>query len=191
MTEKTRYCPSCGENVPVYEFAMEKGIELRCSFCSFPLDLETPQLRGAKGALIVADDAQTITTMVKDYFTGKQLFDPIFPASHGGEVLKHLVALWKDGKTVELVILDIKMPVLNGAQVAVAIRWLEKGFGILSPTPLIFLSGVRITEDLKKVMEYCQPSYYINKASGGSPDELLNRIDHVARSLLQPSRATR
>lgn len=185
MTDRMRYCPSCGEDVPIYEFSTDKGVELRCTFCSFPLEQLTFKELESTGTLIVADDAETMVCMISDFFDAKKLFHPILKAKNGGEVLQILAECWNKSKSVKLIILDIKMPVLNGAQVAIAIRWIEKGFQLQKPTPLIFLSAVRITDDLKKVMEYCQPSFYINKASaGGTPEELLNRMEQVARRLL-------
>ncbi len=183
MENKKRYCPSCGENVPVYDFDTERGIEVRCAYCSFPIDWQAPEEVETGKAVIIADDATTTLTMLQDFFTSRATFNHIVAVSHGGQVIKTLTELWHAGREVALAILDIRMPILNGAQTAIAIRWMEKGFGIVKPTPILFLSALRIDDNLKKVIAYCRPASYLNKASD-DPETLLKRLNQVVMKII-------
>ncbi len=184
MANPIRYCVSCGEDVPVYEFITEKGVELRCSYCGFTLDWKTPDQLMVQGDLVIADDSKTLATLIRDFFADKGDFRHIYTAHHGGQVLEIVTDLWKKDHMIELIILDVKMPVLNGAQCAIALRWIERGFGFHRKTPIIFLSAYRASEDLKKVIEYCQPSHYLNKGKS-EPEDMLKRLYTVASNLIK------
>lgn len=186
--EDRRFCPSCGENVAVYEVEVERGRqrgrEVRCAYCGFSLDWAPPQSLTREGTLIIADDTVTLAEMVKDYFQGRGLFDRILVARHGGQFLEAAVRCLQGQQAIRLAIVDVRMPILSGPQAAVAFRWVEQAFGRNVRTPLIFLSALRVDENLQRVLEYCAPAHYVNKSTEGPPETLLDRLYQVAVHLI-------
>ncbi len=191
MTEGRRFCPSCGEDVAVYEVEVERGRqrgrEVRCAYCGLSLDWVLPTSLAREGTLIVADDTATLAEMMKDYFQGRGLFDRILVARHGGQFLEAAVRCLQNQQVIRLAIVDVRMPILTGPQAAVAFRWVEQAFGRTVRAPIVFLSVLRVDEHLQRVMEYCAPAHYVNKSSEGPPEALLDRLYQVAvRLISQP-----
>jgi|GEM_PF-429903 CheY-like chemotaxis protein/DNA-directed RNA polymerase subunit RPC12/RpoP len=194
--EGRRFCPSCGEDVVVYEVEVERGRqrgrEVRCAYCGFSLDWVPPTSLAREGTLIIADDTATLAELLKDYFQGRALFDRIVVARHGGQFLEAAVRCFQNQQAIRLAIVDVRMPVLTGTQAAVAFRWIEQAFGRTSRAPIIFLSALRIDENLQRVMEYCAPAHYVNKSTEGPPEALLDRLYQVAVHLMsQPATEVR
>ncbi len=182
------FCPSCGEDVPVYRAVVEKAqqqmVELRCAYCGFSLEWVQMQKVTSGGTLIVADDSETMVALIRDYFAQRNMFEEIWTARNGGEFLQAAVRALRSGHLLRLVIMDIRMPVLSGAQAAIALRWIEKGFECTRSTPIIFLSAFRVDESLKRVLSYCAPAHYINKEAPGTPEALMQRLYQVASRFL-------
>jgi CheY-like chemotaxis protein len=88
---------------------------------------------------------------------------------------------------VSLCILDIRMPVFNGVNAAMALRSIEKGFERPRKTPILFFSTVKCDDTLREVLRFTSPSRYINKGASDSPDQLADRLLEVVQRLLQES----
>ena len=88
-------------------------------------------------------------------------------AVNGGLALKFLTK-----KTVDLILLDYEMPVQSGPQVMTILRNNESTKDI----PIVFLTGVKDTEKIKKVLEL-KPQGYLLKPI--ETTKLFEAIDKV------------
>jgi DNA-binding response OmpR family regulator len=74
-----------------------------------------------------------------------------------------------------VVILDIEMPIIDGFGVARFLRSFEEKFKT-KRHPILFFSGRKADENLKKRVALFAPAYYLNKGSSKDPDELMERV---------------
>ena len=86
------------------------------------------------------------------------------------------------GKSVDLAILDIEMPVMDGFTAARVLRSLEKKLRV-PPCPIIFFSAKKAGESLKRQMALYHPVRYLNKGAEGSGEDLTKRISFLISHL--------
>ncbi len=85
---------------------------------------------------------------------------------------------------VEMVILDLVMPVMDGITAARIMRSIEQKYQV-DPTPILFFSARKCDEELKRQMKMFLPASYVNKGASGEPEQLLERIDQLVTYLLK------
>ncbi len=86
--------------------------------------------------------------------------------------------LRSEKKAVDVVLLDLNMPVMDGLTTARAIRTLEMQRQI-PKVPITFFSGEKATDDFRAEMERLEPAYYINKGADSDPDKLVSRVEYL------------
>lgn len=182
MNEK-QYCPSCGEDVDTTVKEHERTKEICCLYCGFPLKEILKDHFSSNKIIMVVEDSRLLSEMIKDYFISNKLAKEILCNYDGGTFLAEYVRRTRMNVEIGLVILDIVMPVLSGINAAIAMRAIEKGFNV-DKVPIIFFSVKKADEQLKKVMEFCAPSYYLCKATSKDANELCARLYKVANRLL-------
>lgn len=183
-----KYCPSCGERVYTYTVQREDGIELRCSACGFPLSLETePPLRGLE-CIMIADDDRLFRSILADLLEDRGLATTVVACENGTTFLTAAADRFRQKLSIKLAILDIIMQPIDGVATAMALRSLEKGMQVAQPTPILFLSAVRLDDALGKLITQCRPAIYLNKASDATPAQLGPRLDKVIGFLLERGR---
>ncbi len=182
MNEK-QYCPSCGEEVETTIKERERMKEICCLYCGFPLKEVIKDHFQSSKIIMLVEDSRLLSEMVKDYFITNKLAKEILCNYDGGSFLAEYVRRTKMNAEIGLVILDIVLPVLSGINAAIAMRAIERGFNA-DKVPIIFFSVKKADEQLKKVMEFCAPSYYLCKATSKDANELCSRLYKVANRLL-------
>ena len=75
----------------------------------------------------------------------------------GEEVLTALSKALEDGKSPSLLILDLRIPIMNGINVAIAVRAYERGFNLSEKIPIVFLFNPPEQASFEKVIRFCQP----------------------------------
>ena len=109
-------------------------------------------LRGVR--ILLADDDEFNLMIVQDdlnYFIPEV---KILVAGDGKEALEKFAS-----GSFELVLLDIHMPKLGGAEVASEIRKIEKEKGVTHPIPIIALTANIIPSEIEKFMKYGMSDY--------------------------------
>ncbi len=186
MSDNLVFCPSCGDMVKTYETHRDDIMELRCGYCgltleSAVLDVEIKKLE----RVIVVDDSELITTMLNDKILENELASKVVTAPDGGKFITTLVNTFEKRKPLDLVILDIQMPIMSGINAAVAMRAIEEGFSREDrKIPILFFSVKRCDDNLKKVIDFCEPAQYLNKGVSNTPDEMFDRVKKVLVQLL-------
>ena len=172
-------CPACAEDVvPVAEVSGR----LRCPKCQLVLVAEAESSQVLYETVLVAEDTQLIREMLKDGIVSEGLAHRVFTAEDGA----HFIELYTDqlyhDRTVELVVLDLQMPILSGANAAIAMRGIERGCGA-RPATIVFFTGHALTDDLRRLMQHCRPAHYLNKGADASPPRIIKRLREVMRAL--------
>lgn len=180
-----RYCSGCGEEVYTYTVLKEEGIEVRCSACGLPLELEPGARAGSLDCIAVADDDRLFRTMLTDLLIDRGLALKVLACEDGADFLAQMAGRLRHELPTRLAILDILMHPLDGTAAGIALRALEKGFGLPQPIPILYLSAVRVDEGLRKQIELSAPALYLNKAVDATPERLADRIQRIVTQLLR------
>ena len=184
-----KYCPSCGEQVFTFPVVRGNEVAIHCSSCGLSLELEAEYRLQTLPCVAIADDDKFFRTLLTDLLLTRHLTQEVLPAASGAELLTRLTERLVTGKEVGLVILDLLMPDLDGGVAARALRALERGLHRPRPLPIIYLSGVRCDEGVRRLVARTQPALYLNKAADSTPDRLYQRIEKMVAYLLWQAHA--
>jgi CheY-like chemotaxis protein len=143
-------------------------------------DIESPPLE----TVVTVEDSNLISAMLNDMLVEKGLTRKVIPCKNGYEFLGRYICETKLKTKIGLVVMDVKMPVLNGISAAVAMRAHEKAMRVDHP-PILFFTSKRCDETFRKVLVHSAPAMYINKGSSTSPEHLQDRISKVIGQLLR------
>lgn len=146
-----------------------------------------PAAASAAGAalfdrVIIAEDSALLREMAKDSLVRAGLGRQVRSCADAMEMLQLVAESVAAGVAVDLIIIDIDMPVLSGHQAAIALRAFEKGMKA-KPTPILFFTAFPCDERLKKVLDLCQPARYLNKGTDAAPDRIAARLVQVLSNL--------
>jgi len=200
-----RYCMGCGESVDTHIVDKDGTAELRCLCCGLTLKvLETAQPEKPEEdddkiilepledeeeveawSMIIADDSDFLREFMKKLILKKGLAHEVIACRDGQEFITEATKALAEDKSVDLVILDLEMPRMDGITAARALRAVEEKFEVKRKVPILFFSVRRCDDGLKKQLAKCAPASYINKGSDSSPEQLTNRVDQLIRFLLK------
>lgn len=182
---KKTYCPSCGVEVDTYVI-LESGSEvIHCASCGLTLTehLEPPPAK-ILDCIIYAEDSDLLRNLITRLLVDKKIGREVIPCKNGAEFISHATRRLREKQPVNLGILDVEMPIINGIQAAFSLREIEKGLGANKKIPLLFFTVRKCDEEFKKFLKSFQPSSYVNKGASDSPEELANRAYRVISRLL-------
>ncbi|MBI4697795.1 MAG: response regulator [Nitrospirae bacterium] len=193
----TKYCICCGEEVQFNRIKKDERVEFTCLFCGFLLAAEESTLSpygesappvthtGDKlRYVIVADDSKFTRKIIQDLMTEKKLAEEVMAFENGLELTSAFAKLIAENKPVDVAIIDINMPVMDGITAARIIRGIESQKG-LPRMPIAFFSAVKADDDLRSQMESLAPANYVNKGSDPDPDKLAERVEHLLSYFMQ------
>lgn len=195
-TENTRYCLCCGEEVHVDRVERNERIELICGFCGFLLGvgeeeslLTIQEPTSSTGSdrlhyVLVTDDSKFTRKIIIDLLREKKISDEVLDFENGLELTSAFAKLVAEKKRVDVAIIDINMPVMDGLTAAKIIRSIESQ-NSLPRMPIAFFSAVKADDNLKKQMEMLAPANYVNKGSDPDPDKLAERVEHLLAYFMQ------
>jgi len=187
MVEDTKYCLCCDEQVPFSVIERNEKREVRCIFCGFTLDVQKlSELRKSneKGYALVADDSKYTRRIIIDILKEKNHWASVESFGNGAELISAYSNLRSKDKTVDVVIVDLNMPVMDGITAARTIRAFEGRQGI-DKVPIIFFSSEKADEHLRRQMENLAPAHYMNKATDPDPDKLAMRVEQLVEYILE------
>jgi CheY-like chemotaxis protein len=212
VVSENRFCQKCGRKVEVISVSIGmEGIErLRCSNCGTFIDEKEGDdafkdaLLSGEGQESFSDDSIVIpaydTVVVAGYrpevmnvivstMTRKNIAREVIPCENGEELIIRLIQDLNSGDTnhVNLAILDVAMPYLNGINAAIGVRAIEKNYTSHSPVPILFLTRKPIDDTFKKVIKYLSPSKYAGLGPSDNPKELSPRLSRIISLLSQES----
>jgi CheY-like chemotaxis protein len=160
-------------------------IEVSCIYCGFVIDHYIEKERGEKEteekkpgsalAVMVAEDSEATRKLVEITLREAGFVSEVSTFENGKVFVKAAAERIQEGKPLDVVILDIEMPIIDGFGVARFLRSFEEKFKT-KRHPILFFSGRKADENLKKRVALFAPAYYLNKGSSKDPDELMERV---------------
>jgi len=168
MAEQRDYCMCCGEDVPVTQVERDGRTELTCVYCGFTLGIEEPppQKRRSVPCVIAVDDADSHRAVLQTLLEHSGLADEVVALHGGAEFVSTIARRFADGLPVDLVILDVEMPAMDGFTAARFLRSLEVKMR-RTPCPVIFFTGRKADENLRRQMGLFRPAWYCAKGADG------------------------
>ena len=189
----TKYCLCCNEEVPFTSFERNERIETTCLYCGFPLDIKKlyePNEHIEIGHALISDDSMLTRKIIEDRLKEKKYSGIVLSFENGLELISAYSKLLKEKKTVDIAIIDLNMPVMDGLTAARAIRSLEAQSNNKA-VPIIFFSAEKADDNFKKQMEALAPANYMNKGNDTNPDTLASRVELLIAYLIdQHSKST-
>lgn len=183
MSDDTKHCICCGEDVPYNRITREGNLELTCVYCGFVLDVDGRTGSGTAQYVITADDSQLIRELLKALLESRGLARTVIATENGQEFIRAFNRAIADRQPVDLAVLDIEMPVMDGIAAARMMRSVEEKMK-KKPTPILFFSGRKCDETLKNQLSLFAPASYVNKGGSADPHDLADRVDQLVAHLL-------
>lgn len=182
----TKYCLCCNEEVPFTSFVRHERIETTCMYCGFPLDIKKlyePKDPVEKGYALISDDSRYTRIIIEDRLKEKKYSDNVLSFENGLELISAYSKLLEEKKPVDIAIIDLNMPVMDGLTAARLIRSLEAQ-NSRKAVPIIFFSSEKADDNFKKQMENLSPANYMNKGNDANPDALASRVESLIAYLI-------
>jgi CheY-like chemotaxis protein len=183
MADETKYCLCCGEQVPVNIVQREGKVETTCVYCGFVLDVAMVEEKGMVECIFTVDDSELTRQLLKESMVKNKLARSVISAKNGQEFITVFTKRLTEKKHVDLVILDLEMPVMDGVTAARMMRAIEGKYG-KAKIPILFFSAHKCDENLKRQISVFSPASYVNKGSDSNPTKLMERIDLLIGHLL-------
>ncbi|MGC2064177.1 MAG: response regulator [Thermodesulfovibrionales bacterium] len=131
-----------------------------------------------EGYALVADDSRYTRKIIEALLKEKHYSSHVKTFENGLELLTAYSKLLAEKKLIDIAIIDLNMPVMDGLTAARMIRALESRNNA-SGVPIVFFSAEKCGQDLKQQMETLEPANYVNKGSDPDPDKLTQRIEFL------------
>jgi len=205
-----RFCNNCGKRVEPVSVSMgTEGIErLRCPNCGAFLDIPDDDASFREALLsgeeqipfsdesiiiptydtvVVAGYKPELMNIIVEEMSKKNLAREITPCANGEELIIKLIKDLNssDGGHINLIVLDVPMPYLNGINAAIGIRAIEKTYPEHQPVPILFMTKKPVDDTFKKVIKYVAPAKYAGLGASDNPKELAGRISRIITLLSQ------
>lgn len=200
-----RYCMGCGEQVDTNIADREGNLETRCLFCGLILsveksakpastpgddefiELDPPSAEEEISAwtMIIADDSDFLREFMRKLILKRGLAHEVIACKDGQEFVAEVTRALAHDKKVDLVVLDLEMPIMDGIIAARTLRAVEKKFELPRKIPILFFSVHRCDENMRKQLAQAAPASYINKGSDSAPDKLTQRVEQLVHHLLK------
>lgn len=160
--------------------------ELTCVYCGFTLDVqklwETPKIN--KGYALIAEDSKYVKDIIISVLKSKKISKEIMSFVNGFELVTAYSKLLSDKALIDIVIIDLNMPIMDGITAARTIRAIETQHGVTA-TPIVFFSAAKADDSLKAQIELLSPASYMNKGSDPHPDRLAERVEQLVGYLIE------
>ncbi len=187
--EDTKYCLCCGENVPYNYVERFERRELTCIYCGFTLDVQKlwEPSTATDGYVLVAEDSKYVRTIIMDALKASRVYTNVMAFENGLELISAFSKLVSEKTPVNIFIIDLNMPVMDGITAARTIRAIENQQK-LPPTPIVFFSATKADDSLKAQMDILSPASYVNKGTDPDPDQLAKRVEQLVGYLIEKYR---
>lgn len=205
MGEERRFCMCCGEDVPTVLVERAGRGELNCIHCGFTLEFQSPQPQTLEPpapaqpetprtvpCIIAVDDADAHRSVLRGLLERSRLAEEIVALNSGPELVTTIARRFAESRPVDLVILDVEMPAMDGFTAARFLRSLELKMR-RPPCPVIFFTARKADENLRRQMAQLRPAWYCAKGADADRSGFERRaaalIGHVTALLREPGPA--
>jgi CheY-like chemotaxis protein len=134
--------------------------------------------------VFVVEDSTFLREVTRDLLTQRHLAREVVDCPDGSAFLEAFTRACDEDRKPDLVVLDVRMPGMDGREAAFTVRAIEAGFQISKKTPILFFSGVLCDDRFKRLLQKIGNAKYIRKTDGGDVQELGERIVAVLERLV-------
>lgn len=182
----TKYCLCCGDNVPYNYVERHERRELTCVYCGFTLDVQKlwEPSETSEGTVLIAEDSKYMRDIITDVVKTRRFSTHVMAFENGLELITAYSKLVSENSRVDLAIIDLNMPVMDGITAARTIRAIESQHKIAA-APVVFFSATKADDALKAQMDLLSPASYVNKGSDPDPDKLAERVEQLVGYLME------
>jgi CheY-like chemotaxis protein len=178
------YCTGCAAYVDVLTATDGGPSRSRCSQCGREIVEERTKVSGAPppvaelpemvseddvlqfDSVVISEDSPTLRQLLKIVLQQHGIGKEVFLTQNGEEFVQTVIERFAKGAGVNLAILDLEMPVLNGQVAAIVLRAAERAFRVAKKTPILFFSRRTRDQDFERLLALSQPAGYVNKGEG-------------------------
>jgi len=184
--EDTKYCLCCGENVPYNLVERFEKREFTCAYCGFVLDVQKlwEPAKSSAGHALIAEDSPYIRNIIIDVLKMKRFSAQLNAFENGLELITAYSKLIAEHASIDVAIIDLNMPVMDGVTAARTIRAIESQHK-LPATPIVFFSSMKADDALRAQMDLLKPASYMNKGTDPDPDKLAERVEQLVGYLME------
>ena len=184
--EDTKYCLCCGEQVPYNLVERFEKRELTCVYCGFVLDVEKlwEPAKSSDGYTLIAEDSPYIRHIITGVLKAKRFSAQVTAFENGLELITGFSKLLADHASIDVAIIDLNMPVMDGITAARTIRAIESQQKIPA-TPIVFFSSMKADDALRAQMELLKPATYMNKGTDPDPDKFSERVEQLVGHIIE------
>lgn len=193
--DETKYCLCCGDEVRFNRIERNERIEMTCVYCGFLLSFEDESLLTIQEPtsttwsdrlqrILVADDSKFTRKIIRDLIVERNIANEVLTFENGLELTSAFAKLVAEKKQVDVAIIDINMPVMDGLTAAKTIRSIESQNN-LPHIPIAFFSVIKADDNLRNQMNMMAPANYVNKGSDPDPDKLAERVEQLLSYFMQ------
>ena len=179
-------CPNCGAflDIPDDDASFREALlsgEEQIPFSDESIIIPTYDI------VVVAGYKPELMNIIVEEMSKKNLAREITPCANGEELIIKLIKDLNssDGGHINLIVLDVPMPYLNGINAAIGIRAIEKTYPEHPPVPILFMTKKPVDDTFKKVIKYVAPAKYAGLGASDNPKELAGRISRIITLLTQ------
>ncbi len=184
MSNKEKFCLCCGEDVPFNRINRDGNLEQTCVYCGFVVDIEKEETTKTARCILIADDAPLIRNLLKELIEKHHLAEEVMAAENGQEFISIFNKRVAEKQQMDLAILDLEMPIMDGITAARLMRSFESKHKA-EPIPILFFSAKKCDVDLKKQLSALTPASYVNKGGSSNPAQLAERVSQLVTYLLK------
>ena len=187
----TKYCLCCGVDVPCNYVERDDRREITCAYCGFTLDIEKSGKSSnvREGYVLITDDSKNVRDIIVDALKATNIYKNIMAFENGLELTTSFSYLVSRNSPIDVAIIDVVMPIMDGFTAAKTLRAIESQHKI-SATPIIFFSAVQADDSFRAKMELLSPAIYLNKGADPDPDSLSRRVEQLVGLLTVKNRET-
>ena len=176
---ETKYCLCCNEEVPVSTVTRNARTEVTCLYCGFTISvikMQEPFNPAETGYALIADDSKYTRKIIEELLKEMEYSKNVLSFENGLLLISGYSKLLNEKQPVDIAIVDLNMPVMDGLTAARMMRSQEEQTGS-KPVHIVFFSAEKADDNLKKQMETIGHANYMNKGTDPDPDSLADRVE--------------
>jgi pSer/pThr/pTyr-binding forkhead associated (FHA) protein len=143
-----------------------------------PLTSEIPLLSPLYESAFIAGYSDAERGLLAEEIKRSMLAERTYAFANGEELLVEMARWFEDGRSPGIIILDLKMPIINGINTAISLRAYERAYERKELIQIVFFFDPPDTEAFRKVLAFCSPSFYYPRRA------TIADFDHQARLML-------
>jgi CheY-like chemotaxis protein len=186
MGDDKRYCLCCDEEVPINYVERFERREVTCVYCGFVLDVHKlwDPSKVSEGHTLIAEDSAYISNIIRDAIKTCNFSAVVDVFENGLELITTVSHLLAQHATIDVAIIDLNMPVMDGITAARTMRAIEAQHKA-NAAPIVFFSSMKADESLRAQMDLLQPATYMNKGTDPDPDKLAERVEQLVGFVIE------